>query len=141
MGSTVRGDLVCYRTLHPGIGHDDEVSGEPRADEDHDRGEEVHPLAKSLLSKEKDPQERGFKKKCKDAFHGESSCYDAAGMLGKTSPIRPELKLHRNSGHHTEKKIYRKDPGPKPRGVVEDFVPFPKVKRLEDDDEWSESHR
>src|SRR3954452_25030076 len=72
-----------------------------------------------------------FEKEREHALHRQRLSDNAAAVLREARPVGPELKLHRNAGHHPHGEIEPEDLGPESRGAVESFItrmegaPFP----------------
>src|SRR6266699_2476550 len=104
--------------LHPGVGRDDEIAAQPRTQKNTEGGEPMKPGAKPLFSVYEKTEKRRFQEKRKHSLHGQGLPDDAARGLRKSRPIRAELKLHGDTGHHTHRKVNGEDPGPKASGAV-----------------------
>ncbi len=126
--------------LHPGVGDDDEVAGEPGAEEDHEGRSPVSPGREPLFSEEKEPEEGGFEEEGKDAFHGEGLADDAAGDAREMRPVGPELELHGNSGDDAHDEVDSEDLSPETRGVLIERIAGADGYRLQDDDEQRKAH-
>lgn len=58
-------------------------------------------------------KEGRLEKERKDSFHVERHADDAACLPRELRPVRAELKLHRNPGDDTKKKVDGEEPSPK----------------------------
>lgn len=98
-------------------------------------------LAEPLFAEEENAEERRFKEKGKDSFHGERLADDPAGVSGELGPVCTELKFHGNARDDSHGEIDSEDLSPESGRVVEAFVPRPAVPPLQKNDEKSEPHR
>ncbi len=138
---TVGGALVADRVLHPGIGRNNEVARQPRAQEDHQRREPVHSSAQPLLAVEKQPEEGRFQEEGETAFHGQRLSDDAAGEAREVRPVGAELKFHRNSGHHADDKVDAERSSPRSGPPGRSFVVGLDRQRFQNHDQRRQSHR
>src|SRR3954454_18394776 len=63
-----------------------------------------------------------FEKEREHALNRQRLSENTAAVLREARPVGPELKLHRNAGHHPHGEIEPKDLGPESRGAVESFI-------------------
>ena len=115
---TVRSDAVTDRMLHESVCYDNEVAGQPTSQRDRQRGQEVIARAQSLFTPDKRTDKGAFEKEREHALHRQRLSDDSAGVFGEARPVGPELKLHRNAGHHPDGEIEPEDLGPEARGPV-----------------------
>jgi hypothetical protein len=59
----VRRDAVPDEMLHPGVGRDDKIAGEPRSEKHGYGGEQVRPLGEPLFAERKSPRNEDSRKK------------------------------------------------------------------------------
>src|SRR6266446_6809777 len=117
--------------LHESVRHEYEDAGEPTAQSNTDRGEEVITRTEPLLAPDERADERAFKEEREHAFHCQRLPDYTPCILGKLRPISSELKLHGNAGHHTNGEIQSEDLRPEPDGPIVFFItssqrtPFP----------------
>ena len=114
--------VIGHRVLHPGIGHDDEEAGDPRAAENHHGRKPMHRLGNALLAIEKKAEECRLEEEAEDAFHCQRLADHAAGDVGKSCPVGAELELHGNAGDHAEDEVDGEDPSPEAGGLVPLFT-------------------
>src|ERR1700674_2339119 len=126
--------------LHPGVGGDDEIAGEPGAEKHHQRRKPVGARADAPFTEEKKAEERGLEKKGEDAFHGQRLADYAAGGFGELRPVGAELKFHGDAGDHAEGKTDAENLGPKPRRLIPYFVSAAERDSLEDENQEGQPH-
>ena len=112
MNSPVRRERVGDRVLHPGVGRQDEIAGQPRPKEQHQGRRPMDLGAEPLLTEQQNPQKRRFQEEREKALHGQRLPDDTAGEIRELGPIGPELKLHGNAGHDPEGEAQREDLDP-----------------------------
>ena len=132
--------LVADRVLHPGVGRDDEVARQPRAQEDHQRGKPVHSFAQPLLAVEEQPEEGRFQKEGEAAFHGQGLSDDAAGEAREMRPVGAELEFHRDSGHHADDEVDAENLRPEAGGPVVALVVGLERQSFQNHDQRRQSH-
>ncbi len=137
----VGADFVADGVLHPGVGGDDEESGEPRAEEDHERGEPMEAGREALFAIDEQAEEGGFEEEGEDAFHGEGLADDAAGGAGEGGPVGAELELHGDAGDDAHGEVDAEDFDPEARGFVVVRGAGAEGDGFEDEDEEGEAHR
>ena len=115
---SVSGALIADWVLHPCVGGDDEVSGNPRANEHSHSSEPVLLRRETLFTVEEQAQERRLEEEREHAFHGEGLADYASGELGEVRPVRPEMEFHGNSGYHARNKIDSENLRPEPGRLV-----------------------
>src|SRR6266849_526470 len=118
-------DLITHRVLHESIRDKNEVGGKPAPQCDRYRCQEMIPRTEPLFAPDQCADKRAFQKEREHAFHGQRLSDHTAGVLGKARPVSSELKLHRNAGDDTDRKIEPENLGPKPGGVVVLFITRP----------------
>ena len=138
---TVRGCDISHGILHPGIGGDNEESGKPRAQKYRDRRPPVCARTQSLLAIQEQSEKRRFQEEGEHAFHGERLADDSTGKAREVRPVRPELKFHRNAGHHANHEVDPENARPEPGGLVISLVVAPEGKRLQHHDQGRQPHR
>ena len=138
---SVRHHLVTDRMLHEGVGRDDEIAGEPTADEEGERGGEMTPAAEPAFAEDQEPEKRRLEEEREQAFHGERLTDDASRVARECRPVRPELELHRHTGHHAYREVETEDSDPETGGVVPPRISSPETSGLEHDDEQRQAHR
>jgi hypothetical protein len=104
--------------LHERVRDHDEVAGEPRAEEHHDRDEKMAARPQLSFAEEEQPEERGLGEEREQPFHRERQADDTPGGVRKARPIRPELKLHRDSRNDPDRKVERENASPETREIV-----------------------
>ena len=104
--------------LHEGVRHQNEVAGEPASQRDRQRGQEVIARTQSLFAPDERSDKGAFQKEREHAFHSQGLSNDAASVFGEARPVSPELKLHRNTGHHPDGEIETENLGPESRGLI-----------------------
>ena len=122
---------VADRVLHEGVGDDDEVAREPRAQRQGDGRREVPPRAEPLLAEEEQPEERRLEEEGEHALHRQRLADDLAGVAGEPGPVGAELELHRDAGHDAHGEVEGEDPGPEPGDLVVRLVAEAQRERLE----------
>jgi hypothetical protein len=132
---------VTHGVLHPGVGGDDEVAGQPRAEEDGERGPPVAHPAEQFFSVEEQAQKTGFQKESEHAFHRQRLSDDAAGGPGKPAPVGSELKLHGDAGDHAHGEVDAENLCPETGGAVVVLVARAQGHRLQDHDQQRQPHR
>jgi hypothetical protein len=122
--------------LHERIRNQNEIAGKPTAERDRDRGAKC-PRGPSRFSPQINAPTNALSRKEREhSFHRERLSDHAAGILRKVSPIRSELKFHRNAGDDPDGKIESENLGPKPNSLIVFFVtgperaPFPVTRNL-----------
>ena len=133
-------DLVGDGVLHPGVGDDDEVAGEPGAEEDHEGRSPVSPGGETLFGEEEEAKEAGLEEEGEDAFHGERLADDSAGDAGEGGPVGAELKLHGDAGDDADDEVDGEDLSPKAGCVLIEGIFGTYRHRFQDDDEQREAH-
>src|SRR5258706_168179 len=99
-------DSITHRVLHEGVRNQNEVAGKPAPECDRYRCQEMIPRTEPLFAPDQRSDKRAFQKEREHAFHGQRLSDYTAGVLGKAGPVRSELKLHRNAGDDTDRKIF-----------------------------------
>src|SRR4051794_12004634 len=99
--------------LHERVRDQDEVSGEPTAERNRDRGGKMAARPESFLSPDQRADERAFQKEGEHSLHRQRLPDHAAGIFGKVRPIRSKLEFHRNTGDDADGKIKSEYLGPK----------------------------
>ena len=112
----IRFDVVTHRMLHESVGHDNEVARNPASQRDRQRGQEVIARTQSLFAPDECADKGAFQKEREHALHRQRLSDDPTGVFRKARPVRSELKLHRNAGHHPDGEIEPEDLGPESRG-------------------------
>ena len=136
----VRFDAITHRMLHEGVCHQNEVAGEPASQRDRQRGQEVIARTQSLFAPDERADKGAFQKEREHALHRQRLSDDAAGVFGEARPVGPELKLHRNAGHHPDGEIEPEDLGPESRGPVVLLITCPQGAPLPIDQEPRQAH-
>src|SRR5713101_1756691 len=108
--------------LHPRVRRHDKIAREPRAQKNQERRHPVSDSPEFFLAEQEQAQEARFEKKRKHAFHRQRLPDHSARGLRKRSPVRPELKFHRNTRNHTERKIDPENPRPESRRAIVMFI-------------------
>ena len=126
--------------LHESVGHDNEVAGKPASQRDRQRGQEVIARTQSLFAPDERADKGAFQKEREHALHRQRLSDDPAGVFGKARPVRPELKLHRNAGHHPDGEIEPEDLGPESRGLVVFLITRPQGAPLPIDQKPRQAH-
>src|ERR1700730_2547011 len=126
--------------LHPRVGGDDKIAGEPGAEKHHERGEPMSAGSEALFTKEKKAEEGGLKKKRKHAFHCECLTDHAARGSRKLRPVGAKLKFHGDSGDNAESKTDAENLGPEARCLIPDSVSGAERERVENKNQKSQAH-
>ena len=138
--SVARARQVTDWVLHEGVGRDDEEARDPRAEKDQECRHPVAPRAESLLAEQQGAEKRRLQKEREDALHRQRLSDDAAGGARETRPVRAELKLHRDAGHHAHGEVDGEDTCPEARRPVVVLAPPAQRLRLQDQDEQRQPH-
>lgn len=80
------------------------------------------------------------RKNCERAFHRQSLSDHAARKAREPRPVRPELKLHRDSRDDAEQKSDSENLRPETCRAIVFFILFPDRHRFEINDQRRESH-
>jgi hypothetical protein len=132
-------DRVTDRMLHERIRGDNEVAGQPAAEQQRERGDGMAAPPQTPLAEHEQAEERRFEEEGEHAFHRQRLPDDAAGDLREARPVRAELKLHRQAGDDADGEVDAEDPNPEPRRVVPLRAPGAERCSLHDDDEQRQS--
>lgn len=127
--------------LHPGVGNDDEETGDPGADEDHERRAEVSEFREALLAEEEEAEEGRFEEESEDAFHSKRLADDPARASRELRPVGAELEFHRNAGHHAEQEVDGEDFRPEARGLIPALLPGTQSDELHGHHQQRQAHR
>src|SRR6266496_3741691 len=76
-----------------------------------------------FLAPDQRADERALQEEREHPFHRQRLTDHATSVFRKVRPVRSELKLHRNAGDDTDRKIESENLGPKPDGLIVFFVP------------------
>ena len=71
-----------------------------------------------LFGKQKESQEGALQKETEHTLHRERLADQAAGGFGESCPVGAELKFHLDAGHHSHRKMNRKDFGPEAGALI-----------------------
>ena len=90
---------VAGGRLHPAVGREDPERRHERAGGDHQRGEEVQPLADALHAEQHDAQEAGLEEEGRQHLVAHQGPEDGAGLVGEHAPVGAELVAHDDARH------------------------------------------
>jgi hypothetical protein len=130
---------VAGGALHPGVGGDDQVGGEPGTDPDGAGGQPVADAAEDFFAEEEEAEEGAFEEEAVEALHAEGVADDAAGGFGEAAPVGAEHKFHGDAGDDAESEIDGEDLGPEASGGVVALVAGLDRHGLQDEDEERET--
>src|SRR5882762_6969528 len=97
--------------------------------------------SKFFLTEQKQSQETRFEKKREHPFHRQCLANDAARGFRKRSPVRAELKFHRDAGDNAQRKIHPEDPRPETCRTIVMFIAGSQRFGLQVDEQQRQSHR
>src|SRR6266704_5120472 len=137
----MRPNRISRRMLHPSIGHNDQVARQPGTEENEKCCPPVTHAAQFFLSEQKQSEKTRLQKERKDSFHGQRLADDSACSFRELRPVRHKLKLHRDSGNHTESKIDSENSRPKACGTIVMFVPRTQRFRFQVHQQQRKPHR
>ena len=137
----VGGGGVAHRMLHEGVRADDEVAGEPAADEEREGGQEVPAPPEAPLPEHQQPEEARLQEEREQAFHRERVSDDASGVSREVRPVGAELELHRDAGDDADGEVDAEDADPEARGPIPPAVAGAEAESLHQDDEQGQAHR
>src|SRR5262249_44509435 len=95
----------------------------------------------TLFAPDERTDEGAFEKEREHALHCQCLSNHTAAVLGEARPVGPELKLHRNAGHHPHGEIEPEDLGPESRGLVVFLFTRPQGTPLPIHQEPRQAHR
>src|SRR5689334_7400259 len=108
--------------LHDGIGHQNEVAGNPAANRNRYCSSEMSARSESFLAPDQRADEGALEKEREHPFHGQRLSNYSAGIFGKIRPVSSKLEFHRNSGDHPDGKVQSENLCPKPDGSIVFFI-------------------
>src|SRR6476646_4026124 len=132
--------LECYGMLHPCVGDDDEVPGEPRAKKHQEGRPPVSFGAEAFFAIQEQSQERGFKKEREHALHHQRLADHAAGDAREMRPVGAELEFHGNPGDHAENEVDPKYFCPETGGLIVSFLVRAQCQGLQYHDQQGQPH-
>src|SRR6476660_5982454 len=101
----------------------------------------MRPPSDALLPEHQETEKAGLQEERKQPFHRQRLTNHPAGILRERCPVRAELELHRDAGHHTDSEVDAEDSNPESGGIIPPLVAGPQTEALQDNDEQRQPHR
>lgn len=96
----VRRHPVPYGVLYEGVGHQNEVRGQPAAEGHACDGSESQARGHTPVANHQHADERALEQEGDHAFQRQRLADDVAGVVREGGPVGPELELHGDAGDH-----------------------------------------
>ena len=122
--------VVADRVLHPGVGGQDEVGGQHRADRDDPDAGRVHAPGQPVPAEDPQAQERGLEEEGEQRLDGQRRAEDVAHEPRIGRPVHAELEFLHDAGDHAHGEVDQEQlpvelrqpqppvvPGAQPRGL------------------------
>src|SRR4029077_15628697 len=81
--------------------------------------------SEAFLAPDQSADKRALEKEREHPFHGQRLSNHSAGVFRKVSPVRSELKLHRNAGDDADREVQSENLRPKPDRSIVFFIARP----------------
>ena len=134
-------ERVADRVLHPGVGGQDEVGGQDRADRgDPDRGQ-VEALRQSIPAEDPEAEERRFEEEREEAFDRQRRAEDVADEPAVGAPVHAELELLDDPGDDAQGEVDEEQLAVEPGQSQVGGVAAPDPDGLEARDQEAQSDR
>ena len=124
-------DGVSGRGLHPGIGRENPERRNQRAGRDHQRREEMQPVADPFEAEQHHAEEAGFEEERGHHLIGHQRADDRTGLVGEGRPVGAELVGHHDARDHAHAEGNCKDLQPVIEQVDVDGAPGREPQRFE----------
>ncbi len=136
-----RVDLVADRMLHPRVGDDDEVRGQPGPRPDEVDRREVHLRCQAIATEHPEPDEARLEHESAEALDGQRPPEDVADVLRERRPVHPELELLHQARRHADREVDQEERAEEPHQPLPLGVLRPIRQRLHDREQRRESER